>query len=154
MVGAWTCGIRVLPDPSAAAGPGSARWPAPRARVTIHPMPRTVVIVDDHARFRRSARKLLELEGFDVVGEAVDGASALAEVERLRPDLVLLDVQLPDASGLDLVPLLRPISEVLLVSSRDRADVAGRVGRSDVLGFIPKDQLTGEAVSAALERRR
>ena len=117
-------------------------------------MPRTVVIVDDHARFRRSARKLLELEGFDVVGEAVDGASALAEVERLRPDLVLLDVQLPDASGLDLVPLLRPISEVLLVSSRDRADVSGRVGRSDALGFIPKDQLTGEAVSAALERRR
>jgi len=117
-------------------------------------MPRTVVIVDDHARFRRSARKLLELEGFDVVGEAADGASALAEVERLRPDLVLLDVQLPDASGLDLVPLLRPISDVLLVSSRDRADVAGRVGRSDVLGFIPKDQLTGEAVSAALERRR
>ena len=117
-------------------------------------MPRTVVIVDDHARFRRSARKLLELEGFDVVGEATDGASALAEVERLRPDLVLLDVHLPDASGLDLVPLLRPISEVLLVSSRDRADVAGRVGRSDVLGFIPKDQLTGEAVSAALEQRR
>ena len=154
MVGAWTCGVRVLPDPSAAAGPGSARWPTRRARVTIQLMPRTVVIVDDHARFRRSARKLLELEGFDVVGEAVDGASALAEVERLRPDLVLLDVQLPDASGLDLVPLLRPISEVLLVSSRDRADVAGRVGRSDVLGFIPKDQLTGEAVTAALERRR
>ena len=71
-------------------------------------MPRTVVIVDDHARFRRSARKLLELEGFDVIGEAADGASALAEVERLRPDLVLLDVQLPDASGLDLVPLLEP----------------------------------------------
>ncbi len=154
MVGAWRCGIRVLPDPSGKARPGSARWPARRTRVTIHPMPRTVVIVDDHARFRRSARKLLELEGFDVVGEATDGASALAEVERLRPDLVLLDVHLPDASGLDLVPLLRPISEVLLVSSRDRADVAGRVGRSDVLGFIPKDQLTGEAVSAALEQRR
>ena len=117
-------------------------------------MPRTVVIVDDHARFRRSARKLLELEGFDVIGEAADGASALAEVERLRPDLVLLDVQLPDASGLDLVPLLSPISEVLLVSSRDRADVAGRLGRSGALAFIPKDQLTGEAVLAALERRR
>ena len=117
-------------------------------------MPRTVVIVDDHARFRRSARKLLELEGFDVVGEAADGASALVEVQRLRPDLVLLDVQLPDASGLDLVPLLSPISEVLLVSSRDRADVAGRVARSGALAFIPKDQLTGEAVLTALERRR
>ena len=123
-------------------------------RVTMPAMPRTVVIVDDHARFRRSARKLLELEGFDVVGEAADAASALAEVERLRPDLVLFDVQLPDGSGLDLVPLLRPMAEVLLVSSRDRADIAGRVARSEALGFIPKDQLTGDAVSAALERRR
>jgi DNA-binding NarL/FixJ family response regulator len=117
-------------------------------------MRRTVVIVDDHARFRRSVRKLLELEGFDVVGEAADGASGIAEVERLRPDLVLLDVQLPDASGLDLVPLLRPVSEVLLVSSRDHTDVAGGVRRSGALAFIPKDQLTGEAVLSALERRR
>ena len=112
------------------------------------------MIVDDHARFRRSARKLLELEGFAVVGEAADGATALDEVERLRPNVVLLDVGLPDASGLDLVPLLSAISEVVLVSSRDRADVAGRVGRSGALAFIPKDQLTGEAVLAALERRR
>jgi DNA-binding NarL/FixJ family response regulator len=117
-------------------------------------MRRTVVIVDDHARFRRSARKLLELEGFDVVGEAADGASALAEVERLRPHLVLLDVQLPDVSGLDLVSRLSPITKVVLVSSRDRADIAGRVGRSRALGFIPKDQLTGEAVLSALEGRR
>ena len=117
-------------------------------------MPRTVVIVDDHARFRRSARKLLELEGFDVVGEAADGASALAEVERLRPDLVLLDVQLPDASGLDLVPLLRPVSDVVLVSSRDHSDIAGRIARSGALAFIPKDELTGAAVLDALERRR
>ncbi len=117
-------------------------------------MRRTVVIVDDHARFRRAARKLLELEGFDVVGEAADGASALVAVERHRPDLVLLDVQLPDASGLDLVPLLSPVSDVLLVSSRDRSEVAGRVGRSGALAFIPKDQLTGQAVLSALERRR
>ena len=89
-----------------------------------------------------------------MVGEAADGASALAAVERHRPDLVLLDVQLPDASGLDLVPLLSPVSEVLLVSSRDRSEVAGRVGRSGALAFIPKDELTGEAVLSALERRR
>jgi DNA-binding NarL/FixJ family response regulator len=117
-------------------------------------MRRTVVIVDDHARFRRSARKLLELEGFDVVGEAADGASAIAEVERLRPDLVLLDVQLPDVSGLDLIPLLSASAGVLLVSSRDHGDVARRVASSAALAFIPKDQLTGEAVLSALERRR
>ncbi len=117
-------------------------------------MPRTVVIVDDHARFRRSARKLLELEGFAVIGEAADGASGVEVVERLRPDVVLLDVALPDTSGLDLVPALSVISDVVLVSSRDPGDVAGPVRRSKALAFIPKDQLTGEAVATALERRR
>ncbi len=116
-------------------------------------MRRTVVIVDDHARFRRSARKLLELEGFHVVGEAADGASGIDAVERLRPEVVLLDVALPDASGLDLVPALGVISEVVLVSSRDPADIAGQLKRSGV-AFIPKDRLTGEAVRSALERSR
>ena len=117
-------------------------------------MRRTVVIVDDHSQFRRSARKLLELEGFAVIGEAGDGASGVATVERLRPDLVLLDVALPDASGLDLVPALSAIADVVLVSSRDPADIAGRVRRSAALAFIPKDRLTGEAVLSALERPR
>ena len=70
-------------------------------------MHRTVVIVDDHARFRRSARKLLELEGFDVVGEAADAASAVSEVEELRPDIVLVDIGLPDADGRDVCQALR-----------------------------------------------
>ena len=117
-------------------------------------MPRTVVIVDDHARFRRSARKLLELEGFAVIGEAGDGASGVQVVERLRPDVVLLDVALPDTSGLDLVQALSAISDVVLVSSRDPGDVAGPGRRSEALAFIPKDQLSGEAVATALERRR
>ena len=115
-------------------------------------MRRTVVIVDDHARFRRSARKLLELEGFDVVGEAASGASGIAAVERLRPDVVLLDVALPDASGVDLVPVLSAISDVVLVSSRDPADLASRARRSGAAAFIAKDQLTGEAIRSALER--
>jgi two-component system, NarL family, nitrate/nitrite response regulator NarL len=117
-------------------------------------MRRSVVIVDDHARFRRSARKLLELEGFDVVGEAADGATGIDAVERLRPDVVLLDVGLPDTSGLDLVRALSVISDVVLVSSRDPGDVAGTVRRGEALAFIPKDQLTGEAVASALEGRR
>ena len=117
-------------------------------------MTRTVVIVDDHARFRRSARKLLELEGFAVIGEAADGASGVEAVARLRPDVVLLDVALPDTSGLDLVPALSVTSDVVLVSSRDPGDVAGPVRRNGALAFIPKDQLTGEAVASALERRR
>jgi DNA-binding NarL/FixJ family response regulator len=117
-------------------------------------MRRTVVIVDDHEQFRRSATKLLELEGFAVIGEARDGASGVATVERLRPDVVLLDVALPDASGLDLVAALSAVSDVVLVSSRDPADIAGRARRSAALAFIPKDELTGEALLAALEHKR
>ena len=61
----------------------------------------TVLIVDDHPSFRASARVLLEAEGFDVIGEAADGTSGIAEAKRLRPDLVLLDVQLPDIDGFE-----------------------------------------------------
>ncbi len=60
---------------------------------------RTVLIVDDFAEFRSAARAVLEAAGFRVVGEAGDGASAIAEVQRLRPDLVLLDIHLPDVDG-------------------------------------------------------
>ena len=66
----------------------------------------TVLIVDDHPSFRASARVLLEAEGFDVIGEAADGASGIAEAQRLRPDLVLLDVQLPDIDGFDVASRL------------------------------------------------
>jgi DNA-binding NarL/FixJ family response regulator len=62
-------------------------------------VPCTVLIVDDHDGFRRSARALLEADGFELVGEAVDGMSAIAAVARLRPRLVLLDVRLPDIDG-------------------------------------------------------
>ena len=64
------------------------------------PPARRVLVVDDHASFRRSARELLAAEGFDVVGEAEDGTtSALALAARLVPEVVLLDVQLPDLDG-------------------------------------------------------
>ena len=62
-------------------------------------MSRTALIVDDHRLFRASARMLLEVEGFDVVGEAADGAEAVSEAHRLRPDVLVLDVQLPDMTG-------------------------------------------------------
>lgn len=117
-------------------------------------MRRTVVIVDDHEQFRRSARKLLELEGLDVIGEAADGEAALAVVERLRPDVVLLDVGLPDSSGFELAHRLTATSAVVLVSSRDPADCATRTRNSGAHGFIPKDQLSGETLAAVLERDR
>lgn len=114
-------------------------------------MPRTVVIVDDHAPFRASARKLLELEGYAVVGEAEDAASAVQAVELLRPEVVLLDVMLPDGSGFDVVDRLTAGgATVVLVSSRDRGDLGSRIRRTRAAGFIPKDELSAEALAELL----
>jgi DNA-binding NarL/FixJ family response regulator len=114
-------------------------------------MPRTVVIVDDHAPFRASARKLLEVEGYEVIGEAADAASAVETVERLRPDVVLLDVVLPDGSGFDVAEqLVGSEVTVVLVSSRDRSDLGSRLRRSSAAGFVPKDELSAETLAELL----
>jgi DNA-binding NarL/FixJ family response regulator len=114
----------------------------------------SVVIVDDHASFRRSARRLLEAEGFDVVGEAVDGASAVAQVRALAPQLVLLDVVLPDVDGFQVAELLaqEPVPAiVILTSSREASDFAARLERTPARGFVPKGELSGAALSAFLK---
>jgi DNA-binding NarL/FixJ family response regulator len=108
-----------------------------------------VLIVDDHPSFRASARVLLEAEGFDVVGEAADGYTALTEVGRLTPDVVLLDVQLPDIDGFDVAARLTGTDDapvVILVSSRDGADFGPLVSRSGARGFVPKAELSGARV--------
>jgi CheY-like chemotaxis protein len=114
----------------------------------------TVLIVDDHAGFRRMARKLLEAEGFDVVGEASNGAEALVAVARLRPDLVLLDVQMPEMDGFEVAERLgvngvRPV--VVLTSSRDAGEFGSLIERSPVRGFVPKAELSGRRLAALLE---
>ena len=114
-------------------------------------MPQTVLIVDDHAGFRRFARRLLETDGFTVVGEAHNGASALAAVEALRPELVLLDVVLPDTDGFAIAERLAEndrASVVVLTSSREAADFGARLERSPARGFIHKDDLSGAALAA------
>jgi DNA-binding NarL/FixJ family response regulator len=118
-------------------------------------MPVTVVIVDDHPSFRASARALLELEGFEVVGEAADGASAVELSEELEPQLVLLDVALPDTNGFDVAERLAGgSSKVVLTSSREQRDLGRRVRSSGALGFVPKDQLSGHALAALLRDER
>jgi DNA-binding NarL/FixJ family response regulator len=111
-----------------------------------------VLIVDDHPSFRASARALLEAEGFDVVGEAEDGASALRAADELSPQLVLLDVQLPDLDGFEVARRLTDGGgpAVVLVSSRDGSDFGPLVERSGARGFIPKAELSGAALSALL----
>jgi DNA-binding NarL/FixJ family response regulator len=112
-----------------------------------------VLIVDDHPSFRASARVLLEAEGFDVVGEASDGAAALAEAGRLQPEVVLLDVQLPDIDGFDVAARLTGADgapTVILVSSRDGSDFGPLVSRSGARGFVPKAELSGDRVQELL----
>jgi DNA-binding NarL/FixJ family response regulator len=123
----------------------------PVARASIHHVSRSVLIVDDHAAFRRSARALLEAEGFEVVGEAVDGASALIGAARLHPRLVLLDVQLPDLDGFEVAARLADSSDppaVILTSTRSASSYRRRLASSPVLGFIAKADLSGDALAA------
>lgn len=114
------------------------------------------MIVDDHPSFRASARTLLEDEGFRVVGEAIDGRSAVETVRRLRPDVVLLDVLLPDIDGFEVA---RRIAEspsapaVVLTSSRDRATYRRRLDAAPARGFIGKAELTGAALAALVQSR-
>ena len=114
-------------------------------------MPPTVLIVDDHAGFRALARGLLEAEGYDVVGEAGDGEAGISEAERLRPAVVVLDVQLPGLDGFGVAERLARLADppaVVLVSSRDPSSYRRRLTDTPVRGFIRKSELTGAAVAA------
>jgi DNA-binding NarL/FixJ family response regulator len=114
-------------------------------------VPTTVLIVDDHPSFRRFAQKLLEAAGYDVVGHADDGRSGIAAARELRPDVVLLDVLLPDTTGFDVARKLaaepeRPL--VVLTSSRSAADLGALVRTDHARGFISKRDLTVAALAA------
>jgi DNA-binding NarL/FixJ family response regulator len=110
-------------------------------------VPRTVLIVDDHAGFRRQARRTLEADGYEVIGEAPNGAAGIEASEQLEPDVVLLDVHLPDASGFDIVSRMLAGS-VVLISTHDRQDYADLISRSGARGFLSKDQLCGATLEA------
>jgi DNA-binding NarL/FixJ family response regulator len=119
-------------------------------------MYRSVLIVDDHDGFRTQVRTLLGAAGYDVVGEAGDGSSGVAEAARLAPDLVLLDVQLPDMSGFDVARLLHEHDQspaIILISSRDSDDYGARIDRCGADGFISKSELSAGAVRSILEGR-
>jgi DNA-binding NarL/FixJ family response regulator len=112
-------------------------------------MSRRILIVDDHPGFRASARRMLEAGGFEVVGEAGDGAEAVQATRELAPDLILLDVQLPDVNGIDLAG---PLSAnggpaVVLTSSRPSDQLGPGLATSGARGFIPKDELSAAAIA-------
>ena len=112
-----------------------------------------VLIVDDHPGFRARARALLESEGFEVVGEAGDGATGVIRASELRPDVVLLDVQLPDMDGFAVASQVAADGnaiQVVLTSSRDGEDFGALVATSGARGFIAKAELSGAGLAALL----
>ena len=121
-----------------------------------------VLIVDDHASFRALARMLLVADGFDVVGEAGDGTDAVSAARRLRPDVVLLDVQLPGCEGsggdgfgvAEALSARSPAPTVVLVSSRARTDYGHRVADSVARGFIAKAELSGDTLRSVLDEEK
>ena len=110
----------------------------------------TVLIVDDHAPYRASARRLLEAEGFEVVGEAEDGAAAVEAVARLRPAIVLLDIQLQGPDGFSVASRLASLERppaVVLISSRPADSFGPRLAAAPVRGFLSKADLSGPALA-------
>jgi DNA-binding NarL/FixJ family response regulator len=117
------------------------------------PVAPSVLIVDDHADFRTFARALLQRDGFDVVGEAADGESALVAARSLKPGVVLLDIQLPDLDGFAVCERLvdnHDAPVVVLTSSRGESSYRGRLESSRAAGFVPKDELSGAALTALM----
>ena len=111
-------------------------------------MSTSVLIVDDHPSFRASARRMLEASGYSVIGEAADGEAAIAAAGSLDPDLVLLDVQLPDLDGFEVAARIAALDGtapvIVLTSSRERSDFGEAVAESPARGFIAKSELSGE----------
>jgi len=117
------------------------------------PVPTSVLIVDDHPSFRLSARRMLEADGYAVVGEAEDGVAALRAVRELDPDLVLLDVQLPDLDGFEVAERLRAAGErpaIVLTSTRESSDFGEQLTASPTQGFVTKGELSGAALAALI----
>lgn len=113
----------------------------------------TLLIVDDHAEFRTLARELLDDAGFTVTGEAADGHSAIRAIVELHPDVVLLDVQLPDIDGFEVLRRVDELAEhpaVILTSTRGRADYHDRLSNCSACGFIAKEDLSGDELTALL----
>ncbi|HZR96782.1 MAG TPA: response regulator transcription factor [Gaiellaceae bacterium] len=116
-----------------------------------------VLLVDDNSDFRRAARQLLERHGFAVVAEAATGISAVVQAEEYRPDLMLVDVQLPDIDGFEVatrVAQLEVPAAVILTSSLDSRDLGALVAGSPALGFLPKAELSAAAIEALLATPR
>jgi DNA-binding NarL/FixJ family response regulator len=115
---------------------------------------RTVLVIDDHPGFRRTARRLLQAEGFDVIAEAPDAATGIEAARMLEPDIALVDIYLPDSDGFELSERLADLATppmVVLISSREQEEFEPLVERSFARGFVPKHELSRDALEELLE---
>jgi CheY-like chemotaxis protein len=128
--------------------------PTPTVCQTSSVRRRSVLIVDDHEGFRRSASRMLQSEGFEVVGTVSNGIAAISAVSSLSPDVVLLDIQLPDEDGFAVALSLAELGSapaVVLTSSRSAASFGGRVEQAPVRGFLAKHELSGATLASFLD---
>jgi DNA-binding NarL/FixJ family response regulator len=116
-------------------------------------MRRRILVIDDNTAFRGALCKVLDTECFTVVAEAVTGASGVQLAREHEPDLVLVDVQLPDTDGFDVAEQLAGLDlpmEVILTSGLHLSDLGTLVAESSARGFIPKAELSVGAIKALL----
>ncbi len=113
----------------------------------------TILVVDDHGGFRATARRLLERDGWSVIGEAADGLTGLAAAASLAPDVVLLDIGLPDVDGFAVAERLAARAgapSIILISSRDHETYRERVRSSPAAAFLAKQDLDGTVLRSLL----
>ena len=116
--------------------------------------PLRCVIVDDNPAFVHAAARFLHQQGIDIVGAASTIAEALSCVERLKPDVTVVDIHLGDESGFDLADQLadgRAPSAVILTSTHAEAEFADMIAASAALGFVSKVELSADSVRRLLD---
>ena len=129
-------------------------FPADGVRYNMRAMRPTVLMVDDHDGFRTRARVMLEADGFDVVAEAATGEEAVALAADARPDVALVDLQLPDVDGFTVADRIRAAGtaqRIVLISGRELSDYGDRFESSTADSFIPKSELSGDRLRAVIE---
>ena len=120
--------------------------------------PRSVLVVDDQAPFRSAARAVLRrLDGFEFAGEASSGLEAIELVDRLRPALVLMDINMPEMNGIEATRAIvsrDPEVVVILCSTYDAGDLPPEVATSGARAYLNKEHLGADALRRLWEARK
>lgn len=135
-------------------GVGLPSLPSCGTSARVGPVALRCLLVDDNEQFLRSATRLLESQGLDVVGRAFSGAEAVRLAHELMPEVILVDVQLGEEDGVDLARRLTALpgsSRVVLISSHSEEELEDLIADSPAAGFLPKAALGAEAILALLD---